>query len=199
VNNYEEIARIMLEAAPKPYARLRGRFRFHGNMFMGEYFAVADDGSEQRFELGTREGFAMLKALGELNRDLATGKGPGFARADFEFDPPGKFDFRIHNTARLVASLARGIRRQWPDDAQRLRLSATHDSYGRFQMRYEQIEADGRSHYLDWPIRPTGDFDDVSKVLADLWYFSDDKFRELTLELGRNGDDYMLLLDGRAA
>jgi hypothetical protein len=37
---------------------------------------------------------------------------------------------------------------------------------------------------------PTGDFDDVSKVLADL---------ELALELGRSGDDYMLLLDGRAA
>ena len=44
VNNYEGIARIMLEAAPKPSARLRGRFRFHGNMFMGEYFAVAGDG-----------------------------------------------------------------------------------------------------------------------------------------------------------
>jgi hypothetical protein len=46
---------------------------------------------------------------------------------------------------------------------------------------------------------PTGDFDDVSKVLADLWHFSGDKFRELALELGRSGDDYMLLLDGRAA
>ena len=66
-------------------------------------------------------------------------------------------------------------------------------------MRYEQIEADGRSHYLDWPMWPTSDFDDVSKVLADLWEFSGDKFRELTLELGRSGDDYTLLLDGHAA
>jgi hypothetical protein len=37
---------------------------------------------------------------------------------------------------------------------------------------------------------PTGDFDDVSKVLADLWHFIGDKFRELALELGRSGDDY---------
>jgi hypothetical protein len=110
-----------------------------------------------------------------------------------------RFDFRIHNASQLAASLARGIRRQWPNDAQRLRLSATYDSYGRFQMRYEQIEVDGRSHYLNRPMRPTGDFDDVSKVLADPWHFSGDNFRELTLEPDRSGDDYTLLRDGRAA
>jgi hypothetical protein len=197
VNSYEQIAHIMLQAAPRPHARLRGLFRVHGGMFQGRFLAVADDGSERRFELGARELFAVQKALNELSRDLATGKGPGFARADLELHPAGTFDLRVHDQARLASSLVEAVRRLWPQDARRLRLSATFDSHGRFQHRYEQIEADGRAHYLDWPMPPTGDFDDVTRVLADLWESRGDKFRELALELGESGDDHRLLLDGR--
>lgn len=39
VNNYEQIARIMLAAAPRPHARLGGEFRVRGDMFSGEFFA----------------------------------------------------------------------------------------------------------------------------------------------------------------
>jgi hypothetical protein len=199
VNNYEEIARIMLEAAPKPYARLRGRFRFHGNMFMGEYFAVADDGSEQRFELGTREGFAMLKALGELNRDLATGKGPGFARADFEFDPPG---------SSISASTTR--RGSWPRSrgasAGNGRMTRSVCGYRPLTTRMAVSKcATSRSRRTDAVITWTGRFDRPATLTTCRKCWPTCGISATTNSVNSRwnsvatADDYMLLLDGRAA
>lgn len=197
VTAYQQIAQMMHQAAPGPYARLVAALRYHGNASQTDFRLVDDSGRSTRFELrDKRDNFRLLDALRQISSGLQTDKGPGFARADFELGRDGSFDFRVHDEAHLARSLAEAVRRQWPDDAQRLRLSATFDSYGRFQHRYEQIDADGRAHYLDWPMPPSGDFDDVSKVLADLWEFRGEKFREFTLELGPGGD-YVLQLDGR--
>jgi hypothetical protein len=47
-------------------------------------------------------------ALSQAERDAAYDNNAAVTCADFEFDPSGKFDFRIHNTSQLAASLARG-------------------------------------------------------------------------------------------
>jgi hypothetical protein len=198
VTAYQQIAQMMHEAAPGPYARLVAALRYHGSSSQADFQLVDDGGKRKPFELRDKMAhFRLLDALKQIDSGLQTGKGPGFSRADFELTPDGKFDFRVHNEALLARSLADAIRAQWPADAQRLRLSATFDSFGRFQHRYEQIDADGRAHYVDWPMPPTGDFDDVTRVLADLWESRGEKFRELALELGQSGDDHPLLLDGR--